>query len=104
MDRATLFVSRETPFYEAMRERHERSDKQSSYYGKSFDQTRDGIWVSPEWYVPGRATERLQLHQLNAQAPEVIADNASEPFASALPLEAYADALSVPDEEVDFGA
>jgi hypothetical protein len=28
-----------------------------------------------------------------------------QPFASALPLEAYADALSVPDdEEVDFGA
>ena len=105
MDRATLFVSRETPFYEAMRERHERSDKKSSYYGKSFDQTKDGIWVSPEWYVPGRATERLQLHQLNAQAPEVIEGNASEPFASALPLEAYADALSVPDdEEVDFGA
>lgn len=102
-DRATLFVPRETPFYESMRERHEHSDKKSSYYGKSFDQTKDGIWVSPEWYVPGRARERLQLHQLNVKAPEVIAED-STPYASALPLDAYADALSVPDEEVDFGA
>ena len=79
VDRATLFVSRETPFYEAMVERHE-PDKEGILLRPA--RRSPGIWIAPTWHVPGRATERLQLHQLNAQATEVIEDQPA-PYASA---------------------
>lgn len=113
-DRATLFVSRETPFYAGMVERHEASDKKNSYYGKSLDRERDGIWVTPDWYVPGRVTGRLQMHQLMPPAKEITSPDFSQPFASALPpehhpidmdgppLEAYADALSMEEAGEDI--
>jgi hypothetical protein len=101
-DKATLFVSRETQWYAAMAERHEASTKKESYYGQL--DGRPGIWIAPTWHVAGRATNGLRLHQLNAPATEVIEDQLP-PYASALPLDAYEDALSVPDEEVvEFGA
>ena len=104
-DRATLFCPNDLPWYAALVERHEASDKKSSYYGKSLDGMRTGIWVQPDWHGPGRAISGLQLHQLNRPAVPQPPEDLGQPFASALPLEAYADALSVPDdEEVDFGA
>ena len=105
-DRATLFVSRETQWYAEMAERHEASDKKESFYGKSLDQERSGIWVAPHWYTQARPAGGLRFDQLRSPAREIIEADAALPFASALPLEAYEDALSVPDTEegVDFGA
>lgn len=60
-NRGVLFVSCETLGYAELAARHEAGDKNWSYYGKSDDQTRSGIWVPVDWWEDLKAAPKTKL-------------------------------------------
>lgn len=98
--RAVLFVSRETLGYAALAERHEAGDKNWSYYGKSDDQTRSGIWVPLSWWEDLRTSPKTKLITDDRPPAKEI-----DPFDDGGKSHAYADDLPVSDsdDEIIFG-
>lgn len=60
-NRGVLFVSQRTLGYAELAARHEASEKNWSYYGKSDDQLRSGIWVPVDWWEDLKAAPKTQL-------------------------------------------
>lgn len=97
-NRAVLFVSRETIWYAGLAARHEQSDKNWSYYGKSVDDARNGIWVPSAWLEDLKASPGDLTLSLMPRATEIAPPGFQQPEASAPP------ANNQSDDDVDFGA